>query len=296
MVVGEKNDKVFLTVLYIVLTLLAIITLYPFLNVLALSFNDAMDSVKGGITIFPRHFTTLNYKQVLESDNLVTGFRNSALRTIIDTGIGVLVSAMLAFTFSRKDFMARKLYSIIFLLTMYISGGLIPGYMLIRDLHLMNNFLVYVIPSLTAMWNIMIIRSFIDGLPYSLQESAMIDGAGDFTIFYKIILPLCTPVLATVALFIAVGQWNAWFDTYLYCQDKPSLTTLQFELQKILQSVQASMPSSNQEARTMLQNNAITPESIKMAITIVCTVPILIVYPFVQKYFVQGMTLGAVKS
>lgn len=149
---------------------------------------------------------------------------------------------------------------------------------------------------MVSAFNVFVIRSFIDSLPYSLQESAKLDGANDFTIYYKIILPLCKPVLATIALFLAVGQWNSWFDTYLYNGNAPHLTTLQFELMKVLQSTQgqtSGMMTGQNMAEIVKQ---VSPESIKMAITIVVTVPILLVYPFLQRYFVKGMTLGAVKA
>jgi putative aldouronate transport system permease protein len=165
-----------------------------------------------------------------------------------------------------------------------------------RDLHLLGSFWVYIFPGLISAFNVFVIRSFMDGLPYALQESAKLDGANDFTIYWRIILPLCKPVLATIALFLAVNQWNAWFDTYLYNGTASQWTTLQYELMKVLQSTQqggSSMTNSNDMAKQMAQ---ISPESIKMAITITVTLPILLVYPFLQKYFVGGMTLGAVKS
>jgi putative aldouronate transport system permease protein len=165
-----------------------------------------------------------------------------------------------------------------------------------KELHLIDTFAVYILPGLVSAFNVFIIRSFIDGLPYALQESAKLDGANDFTIYWRVILPLCKPALATVALFLAVGQWNSWFDTYLFNGSNESLTTLQYELMKILQSTTTSATNS-QDAANMAERMAqVSPESVKMAITIIVTVPILIVYPFLQKYFVKGMTLGAVKS
>jgi putative aldouronate transport system permease protein len=178
---------------------------------------------------------------------------------------------------------------------MYFSGGLIPGYMLIRHLGLIGTFWVYIVPGLLSVWNVFVIRSYIDGLPYALQESAKIDGASDWTIFWKVILPLCQPVLATIALFVAVGHWNSWFDTYLYNASKPQFTTLQYELMKVLQSTQSGN-DNYRDVNNQQSMAAVSPESIKMAITIVVTMPILLVYPFLQKYFVKGMTLGAVKS
>ncbi|WP_058303154.1 carbohydrate ABC transporter permease [Gorillibacterium timonense] len=291
----SRTEHLFDIFLYIVMILVCIVTLYPFLNVLAISLNDSTDTVRGGITIWPRQFTWSNYETILRYPTLLIGFRNSVLRTIIGSICGVLSASMVAYVMSRTDFQARKLFSTMFALTMYFSGGLIPGYMLIRNLHMVGTFWVYIIPGILSVWNMFIIRSFINGLPFALQESAKIDGANDFKIFYRIVLPLCLPVLATIALFVAVGHWNAWFDTYLYNSSKEQLTTLQYELMKVLQSTQTGNEQMHNPnaAQSMAR---VSPESIKMAITIVCTVPILVVYPFMQKYFVKGMTLGAVKS
>lgn len=281
----------------IILLLVVAVTLYPFLNVLAISFNDAMDTVKGGLHIWPRKFTLQNYKEILETGSkLPHAFLISVLRTVVGTALGVITTAMVAYCISREDFIFSKTVSVLFILTMYIGGGMIPDYMLTKQLGLINTFSVYIIPGLIWAYNVILIRSFIDGLPGALQESARLDGANDVTIFFRIILPLCTPVIATIALFIAVGQWNSWFDTYLYTESKQSLSTLQYELMKVMgnATANAKVDPHNQNLKTTAAST--NPESIKMAITIVTTVPILMVYPFVQKYFVSGMTLGAVKS
>lgn len=282
--------------LIVIMIVIAIVTVYPFLNVLAISLNDAADTVKGGIHILPREFTLKNYKEIFEgSSNLPQGLLISVLRTVVGTATGVLASAMVAYTISRREFVFNKIVTVLFVLTMYISGGLIPEYMVVKNMGLINNFAVYIIPGLISTFNVIVIRSFIDGLPSALNESAMIDGANDFVIFTKIVLPLCLPVIATVALFIAVGQWNSWFDTYLYAGSNEKLTTLQYELMKVMGNA-AGAAKIDPNSQAVKQAAAVNPESIKMAITMVATVPILIVYPFVQKYFVTGMTLGAVKS
>ena len=219
----------------------------------------------------------------------------SIARTVVGTVLGIISTAMVAFVISRKDFIARKFVTVLFVITMYVSGGLIPEYMLIRNLRLAENFWVYILPGLISVFNVIVLRSFIDGLPYELQEAAKIDGANDFMIFIKIILPLCVPVIATLSLFIAVGQWNSWFDTYLYCSSSKNLTTLQFELQKILMSAQSSGQDIYGTTETLMRNK-VSPESLRMAMTVIATVPILCVYPFVQRYFIQGLTLGSVKS
>lgn len=292
---ATRSEKIFDIVNIFIMLSVLVVTLYPFLNVLAISLNDSVDTVRGGIYLWPREFTLENYRTIFAYDTLLQGAKVSVLRTLVGTILGVFSAAMIAYTLSRPDFKGRKFVSTFLALTMYFSGGLIPGYMLMRDLNLIGTFWVYIFPGLISAFNVFIIRSFMDGLPFALQESAKLDGANDLKIFWSIILPLCKPVLATIALFIAVGQWNSWFDTYLYNGSNSTWTTLQYELMKVLQSTQqgGAMVNANDMAKQMAQ---VSPESIKMAITIVVTVPILVVYPFLQKYFVGGMTLGAVKA
>lgn len=269
------------------------ITLYPFLNVLAMSFNDAMDTFRGVNFIIPRVFTLANYDYLFKEENLVMPLIMSVTRTVIGAIAGVFSTAMIAYVLSRKDFYFRKLFTVIFVVTMYVSGGMVPEYLLIsRTLKLTNNFLVYIIPGLIWIYNVILIRSFIDGLPEALQESARIDGANDLIIWYKIILPLCKPVLATVALFVAVGQWNSFMDTYFYAR---KLETLQYVLYDILNNTEINQNSIH-DTNLVQRATSTTPQSIRMAITVLATVPIVIVYPFVQKYFIGGMTLGAVKD
>lgn len=295
MAAASWPDRLFDLVVYTAVTVVTIATLYPFLNVLAISFNDSTDSIKGGITIYPRAFTLKNYETIFAYPGLMTGLKISVLRTVVGTLLGLVSASMLAFTLSRADFQARRFVSTFLALTMYVSGGLIPGYILIKNLDMIGTFGVYVLPTLVSAFNVFVIRSFIDGLPYALQESAKLDGANDFTIYWRVILPLTKPALATIALFLAVGQWNSWIDTYLYNGSKEHLTTLQFELMKVIQSTTTN--ADNFRGRNMTEVMAqISPESVKMAITIVVTVPILVVYPFLQRYFVKGMTLGSVKS
>ncbi|MBU5593956.1 carbohydrate ABC transporter permease [Amphibacillus sp. MSJ-3] len=292
----KRKFTLFDIFLLILMTGVIIITLYPFLNILAISLNDATDTARGGLHIFPRQFTWANYQEIFGGTaDLWSAFGMSVLRTVVGTITGIIASAMLAYTLSRRDFIFNGPISFILVLTMFISGGMIPEYMLIRNLGLMNNFLVYILPMLLNAFNVIVIRSFMDNIPIALTESAKIDGASDFTIFWKIIIPLSLPVIATVSLFLAVGQWNSWFDTYLYARGSSNLSTLQFELMKILDNTNISsgdVTSANAEVIARKTN----PQSIQMAITIIATVPILLVYPFLQRYFVTGLTLGAVKS
>lgn len=286
----KSRDNILDYILLVVFIFLIIITVYPFLNVLAISLNDPIDTMRNINFVIPRQFTFSNYVYVFEENDLIKPMMLSVARTLIGAGAGVLCTAMLAYVLSRKDFYFNKLFTVLFVITMYVSGGLIPEYLLLmRTLKLGNNFLVYIIPGLIWVYNIILVRSFIEGLPIALQEAARVDGANDFTIWAKIILPLCKPVLATVALFMAVGQWNSFMDTYLYAKELP---TLQYVLYEIMEKATIKIdPHAAEQVR-----NAVSPLSVRMAITIIATVPILIVYPFLQKYFVGGMTVGAVKD
>lgn len=273
-----------------------VIMVYPFWNTIAVSFNDAQDSLRGGITLWPRVFSTYSYEVIFRNDLMLTATVNSVLRTVISTVLGVFIASMIAFVLSRPEFMWRKFVSKYFLVTMYISAGLIPNYFLIRDLKLINNFWVYIFPGLVSVFNVLVIKSFMQALPDSLYEAARVDGAGYFRIFARIILPCCKPVLATVALWCAVGAWNSWMDTFLYCSGDKSLTTLQYEMMKLLASASQSGKSDMSTFTQNQMTSMVTPVSIRAAITVVASVPILLVYPFLQKYFAKGVTLGAVKG
>lgn len=275
------------------MVIFVIITLYPVLNTLAISLNDGIDALRGGIYLLPRKFTFKNYTTVLQKDSLVTGAIITVSRTIIGTLLALVTNAILAFIVSRKRFLFRKQLSVFWVITMYVNGGLIPTFILFKGLHLTNTFWVYVIPGMISAFNMLVIRTYMNGLPESLVESAQLDGAGYTTIFVKIISPLCKPVYATVALFVAVGQWNSWFDAMLYNRMSSEYTTLQYELMKLLSSVTNQGASAESMKNTA---NAVTPTSVRAAATIVTMLPIICIYPFLQKYFVTGLTLGGVKE
>ena len=286
----KSREKILDYILVVIFIGILIITLYPFLNVLAISLNDPMDTMRNINFILPRKFTMNNYIYVFQENKLIVPFMMSVARTLIGTVVSVFSTAMIAYVMSRRDFYFNKIVSFLFIITMYVSGGMIPEYLLLtRNLKMGNSFLVYLLPGLIWAYNIVLMRSFIDGLPDALQEAARLDGANDFTIWYKIIVPLCKPVLATVGLFYAVGQWNAFMDTYLYARDLP---TLQYVLYEIMQQAEIKVdPHAVDQVK-----NAVSPLSVRMAITMIATVPIIVVYPFLQKYFVGGMTVGAVKD
>lgn len=288
----ENGIQLFDCIILLYFAALIVITLYPFLNVLAISLNDATDTMRNVNFIIPRVFTFQNYVYVFEKNNLLAPLIMSVMRTLIGTVAGLFCTAMLAYVLSRDDFCFKKSFTLIFIITMYVGGGLIPDYLLLsRTLHMSNNFMIYIIPGIIGVYNVILVRSFIEGLPVALQEAARIDGANDFIIWVRVILPLCKPVLATVALFIAVGQWNSFMDTYLYARELP---TLQYVLYEIMEKATIKVDPHQQAAMNQLAT--VSPLSVRMAVTIIATVPILVVYPFLQKYFVGGMTLGAVKD
>ncbi|WP_163192244.1 carbohydrate ABC transporter permease [Clostridium thermarum] len=299
----KLGDRIFNIFNAIFMLLLVVVTLYPFLNTLAISFNDASDTMRGGIYIWPRRWTLFNYESIFANGYVYRAFFVSVARTVLSTVLNLFFTTMLAYTLSRKEYVFRKFITVVFVLTMYFNAGLIPGYFLIKRLGLINSFWVYVIPSMIGAFNLIVIRTYIKSLPDSMVEAAKIDGAGEFKIFMQVIFPLCKPVLAVVGLFVAVGAWNTWFDTFLYNSSKQHLSTLQYELMKVLAtsmstSATASAVQGSIAARSggSQLSNSVTPQSIRAAITIVAATPILLVYPFLQKYFVVGINVGSVKE
>ncbi|MDR3337839.1 MAG: carbohydrate ABC transporter permease [Treponema sp.] len=280
------------------LLLIAAAMLYPFWNTIAVSFNEATDTLRGGIALFPRKFTLYNYQSIFRNGTIFHAFFVSVVRTVINMVTNVFFTAMIAYVLSRKEFFLRKPFTLILILSMYVNAGLIPSYFLIRNLGMLNSFWVYVIPSMVNAFNFVIIRTYMRTLPESIIESARIDGCGEFVIFTQIMLPLCLPVLATVGLFVAVGAWNSWFDTMIYNSGRVNLHTLQYKLMEYLQSSQSQSRSAGDAASMAMSQSAgmITPMSIRAAITVIAAAPILLIYPFMQRYFVVGLNVGGVKE
>ena len=287
------GDIIFEVFLVIFMVLFLAVTLYPIINTLALSFNDGYDSLVHKVHFIPHAPTLDNYKAVFAKEGYRYGAINTVARTLIGTLLSLVVNAILAYVISRKRFLFKKSFSLFWVITMYVNGGLIPTYITFQKLHLTNNFLVYVIPGAVSAFNMLVIRNYMNGIPDSLEESAQIDGAGYFKIFYSIISPLCKPVYATIALFVAVYQWNAWFDAMLYNKMHDELTVLQYELMKQLQT---AMKSAGSVEGLKNGGTTITPNSIRAAATILTMLPIICIYPFLQRYFVTGLTIGGVKE
>lgn len=288
------GDKIFCVCNAVFMFLFVVVTIYPVLNTVAISFNDGVDAVRGGIHLFPRVFSLQNYKVVLNKEGIAVAALITVARTIVGTLLALIANAVLAFIVSRKRFLFQSSLSLFWVITMYVNGGMIPVLLLYKSLGLTNSFWVYVIPGMVSAFNMLVLRTYMKGIPDSLEESAQLDGAGYMTIFYKIISPLCKPVYATVALFVAVYQWNSWFDTMLYNRMKEEYTTLQYELMKLLSS--AMQQSGSATTSNAGSANVVTPTSIRAAATVITMLPIICLYPFLQKYFVTGLTIGGVKE
>ncbi|GIO89708.1 carbohydrate ABC transporter permease [Paenibacillus lactis] len=292
------GDRVMQVVIYILLALLAFVTFYPFWNGLVISLNSGSDTALGGVTFWPRDFTLENYEIVFQDKRLLNGFGISVARTVIGTISSILVTSIFAYGMTKRELIGRKYYMVMCIITMYFGGGLIPTFMLVRSLGLMDSFWVFIIPSLVSVWNMIIFRTFFQGLPNGLEESAKIDGAGNWGIYFRIILPLSGPVIATLSLFTAVAHWNEWFLPSIYIT-KEELLPIQTILRQILNSnimseQMSQLDSSSAAALSRMQS--VTTKSLSMATMIVATLPIIMVYPFVQKHFVKGVLVGSLKE
>ncbi|MFD1177457.1 carbohydrate ABC transporter permease [Paenibacillus puldeungensis] len=292
------GDKTLSTVIYALLIVLGFAAFYPFWNAAVISFNSGSDTMRGGITFWPRAFTLENYAVVFRDERLVGGFAVSVLRTAVGTLLSILAMAIFAYGMTKSWLVGRKFYMVVCIVTMFFSGGLIPTYLLIRELRMIDTFWVMVIPGLISVWNMIIFRTFFKGMPAGLEESARIDGCSNWGVFFRIILPLSGPVLATLSLFTAVYHWNDWFTPSIYISNV-DLLPIQTKLQQILNSniMMEQMSQMDSTAASHLNRmKTVTTKSLSMATMMVATVPILCVYPFVQKYFVKGVMIGSLKE
>ncbi|WP_438449247.1 carbohydrate ABC transporter permease [Gorillibacterium sp. sgz5001074] len=292
----SAGERVFDGINYVFLLVLGFVTAFPFWNIFVNSFNDGRDAMRGSIYFWPRKFSVEAYRAIFNESSLMHATNVSIARTVLGTLLGLLCTAILAYLLSNRELVFRRGILFFFVFTMYFSGGLIPDFMLLKKLHLYNSFLVYIVPTAISVWNVMVMRQFFEELPPSLAESARIDGASELRTLRSIILPMSTPVLATIALMIGVQQWTTWFDTYMYTSGSKELATLQGVLVKILMETQIQSMDPQQASRLEQSGTILTPEVIKMATITITTVPIMMVYPFLQKYFVGGLTVGAVKG
>jgi len=294
----STGDRVLLTVIYALLLILGFAAFYPFWNATVISFNEGLDTVKGGITFWPRTFTLENYRIVFEDSRLVNAFVISVLRTAAGTFCGMLATAIFAYGMTRRELIGRKYYMVFCIVTMYFSGGLIPSFLLIRELGMFDTFWVMIVPGLISVWDMIIFRTFFLGLPAGLEESAKVDGSSNWGVLFRIVLPLSGPVIATLSLFTAVYHWNDWFTPSIYISNA-DLLPIQTKLQQILNSniMSEQMAQLGSAAQGRLNKmRTVTTKSLSMATMMVATLPILCVYPFVQKYFVKGVLVGSLKE
>lgn len=292
----NKVDTFIQILIYLIVILFCLAILLPCLNVLVLAFNDGKDAARGGIWFWPREFTLDNFKEVFDDGSIMTAYGISIGRTVIGTFLSLMVTTLAGFSLKQKDLPGNKLLTVLITFTMLFSGGMIPTYIQYRNLHLLNSFWVYVVPSLVSVTYLLMVRTFFEGIPDSLEESAKLDGCGYFQTYFRIMLPLSKPVIAVVGLYTAVNHWNDWFAGAFYMNDS-SLWPVQTVLQNMLTKSMSQQQQITSVAEALAQSSvSTTTDSLKMAAVVVTTVPILCVYPFVQKYFAQGAMIGAVKG
>lgn len=293
----SPGNMTFSIINYLLFGLMTIICFYPFyyLIINSVSANDLAAS--GKVLFYPEQIHLDNYKKVLQLSGISQAMIISALRTVIGTACTVLASAYLGFMFTQERLWKRKFWYRYIVITMYFNAGVIPMYITMQTLHLTNNFLVYVLPSIVAPFNIILVKTYIESIPKSLQEAAEIDGANVYTIFGKIVLPICKPILSTVAIFSAVGQWNSFQDTLLYVTDQ-KLYSLQYLLYTYINQANsiAAMAKNSGTANLATAATQLTATSVRVTVAVVVVLPILFVYPFFQKYFVKGIMIGSVKG
>jgi putative aldouronate transport system permease protein len=288
------SGRVFDAINALVMFLIVAVMVYPFLNTLAISFNDGMDAVRGGVYLWPRKFSVASFQLAFRSPNMLRGAVVSVIRTTIGVVTGVFCTALLGYMVSCKRFMGRKLLRTVFIVTMYFSGGLIPTYLLMLRLGFVNTLAVYWVPSLFSAYYMILASSYIQTIPDSLFESARIDGAKELRILFQFVIPLCLPMLACIAIYIGVGHWNSWFDINLYSKDG-RWDNLQIILYRLITRSNAiAMMTEQMRIYDAMRN--IQPMTVRAAVTMIVTVPIVVIYPFFQRYFVSGITLGSVKQ
>lgn len=289
-----KKVKLFDVINVLLMVAICFLMIYPIWYVVVNSFSEGTEVLKGGIYWWPRNFCLENYSAVFKNKEIYTAFGITVLKTVVGTVTSVLFTAMVAYGLSKSYLVGRKIFMVMGIVTMFFSGGLIPYFLLIKQLGMLDSFWVYIIPALFGFYNAIIFMTFFKNIPVELEESAKIDGANDFVIFLEIILPVSGPVLATIALFNGVGQWNDYFTGVIYITNEQWLIPIQTFLYKVISESSSARIVANMPAS--VRNSMVTSTTIKYATMVVTTFPIVCVYPFLQKYFVQGIMVGSVKG
>ncbi|HZG57824.1 carbohydrate ABC transporter permease [Paenibacillus sp.] len=289
---NARRFDLFTILNYTFLAGFCLLTVYPLFFVLIGSLNDGNDYMRGGVYFFPRDFSLANYSVVLQDERLYTGFKISIARTVVGTLTSVFFTAMVSYAMSRQNLIGRGPYYWIHLFTLFFGGGLVPYFLVLKSLALINSFWVYIIPGLFSVFNMIILNAFFREIPEEIHESATVDGAGEFRIFLLLFIPLSAPVLATVALWNAVHHWNSFFDAMIFTT-KPHLMPMQLFLMKMIR--EADVISNSQYVPPQVQRQ-ISVQTIRMAAIVISTIPILLVYPFLQRFFVTGFMVGSLKG
>ena len=298
---NSVGDYVFYACLGLIMSLLTVIVIYPFLNSLAISLNDSTDTMRGGISVVPRIFTLRNYELIFQNAKIYTAYFITVARTVAGTALALLATMLFSFGMAHANLKGRKVYTLLTLIPMYFGGGLIPYYFLIRELRLINNFLVYIIPMIVNIWEMILMRSYFQSLPISLEESARIDGANAFTVLFRIIAPLSLPIIATITLFVGVMHWNSWFDAAMFVT-KQELKPMQSVLLSIIseakfaEAIAKTAAGRAVDLSNVARRRNVNVRSITMATMIVTILPIVCVYPFLQRYFIKGIMIGSIKG
>jgi putative aldouronate transport system permease protein len=277
---------------YLLAALIFILCFYPFYLSIVLAFNDGKDAALGGIFFWPRMPTLENFKHFLQDPIWGKAILVTLSRTVLGTTVTTLFTALVAYGLSDRALVFRKVYMTMIIIAMYFSGGLIPYFAVLRALHLINNYLVYIIPGALSLFFVLVSISFFQGIPRELAESARIDGAGEMNIFLRVILPISLPLLATIAIFTAVGHWSSWFDSAFFITNR-ELRTVGYQLMAIVNRSNTNLASLTPEAAAA---NRTTTMSVQITAMLVAVFPILVVYPFFQRYFITGLTIGSVKA
>ncbi len=292
--IRSSEERMFTIVNTVLLAIITLIVLYPLIFVVSASLSSPIEVMNGNVWLFPKKFNFDSYRMVFREPDIMTGYKNTLLYTVTGTALNLLLNIAGAYALSRRDLAGRKLFTGIFVFTMFFSGGLIPTYLLVKNLNLIDSFWVMILPNAVSMWNIVIMRTYFQSsIPFELQEAAFADGCSNTGILVRIILPLSKPIIAVMVLFYGVMHWNAFFNALIYLSDRNKYT-LQLILREIL--IQNQMSEDILADVDSLAMKQMIAEGIKYALIIVASVPVLVLYPFLQKYFVKGVMIGAIKG
>lgn len=286
---------------YFTMIVLLVSVIYPFINATAISFNDADDTARGGVTFFPRVPTVKNYELIFKNDAIINAYMVTIARTVIGTVAGLFFTGIFSFALAHRNLMGRKFYTIFCLIPMYFSGGLIPIYFVVRWLGLVNSFWVYIIPNLMNLWNMILMRTYFQSIPPALEESARMDGASWMKVFMRIIVPISTPIVATIALYIGVFHWNSWFDAAIYItrQEKKPMQSILLSViseAKFAERLAETSAGASADMTALNKMQKVNVRSISMATMLITILPIITMYPFLQRYFIKGVMIGSLKG